>query len=64
MAALNGIGFRDRLQFEKVNERHTGIALGGINYTRELRGVQIGLLNYARNNPRWARLLPFVNVHM
>ena len=62
LAGLNGIGFRDMLQPEKVNERYTGVALGLINYTRELHGIQVGVLNYAANNPPWARLLPFVNL--
>ncbi|MBT6148386.1 MAG: hypothetical protein HOH74_23330, partial [Gemmatimonadetes bacterium] len=50
--------------FETVNDRFTGLALGLINHSRELKGVQVGLLNYAGNNPAWARLLPFINVHL
>lgn len=54
---LHGFALRN------VNDHHRGLAIGGINFTRKLEGVQIGLLNYAGNNPRWARLLPVINVH-
>ena len=72
MSAMNGIsmgggifpGSESGPWLRKVNDRFTGLAIGLINYTRELDGVQIGLLNYAGNNPGWAKLLPFVNVHL
>ncbi|MEF8939531.1 MAG: hypothetical protein V5A22_06765 [Salinivenus sp.] len=41
-----------------------GLTVGLYNYARELRGVQIGLLNVARKNPDWARVLPLVNLHL
>jgi len=47
-----------------ANRETVGLSIGLVNYTAELRGVQIGLLNYARNNPRWLRLLPFLNLHL
>jgi hypothetical protein len=34
-----------------------------VNYAWTLHGVQIGVLNYARNNPPPFRLLPIVNVN-
>jgi len=66
--ALNGviiksINLEDFLEIRTVNKRHTGISLGLINYSGELHGVQIGLFNFAANNPIWARLLPIINVH-
>lgn len=72
ISALNGINASSVNAFsepggswiQKVNDRFTGLSVGLINYTRELRGVQVGLLNYAGNNPHWARLLPVVNVHL
>ena len=27
-------------------------------------GVQIGVVNYAGNNPVWARILPLINLHL
>ena len=38
-----------------------GMADGLVNYTRELRGVQIGLINIAKSNPKNARVLPLFN---
>jgi len=34
------------------------------NRTEELHGLQVGLLNYAGNNPKGLRMLPFVNMHL
>ena len=50
--------------FETINDRFTGLSIGLINHTRELHGVQLGLFNYAGNNPGWAKLLPFINAHL
>lgn len=40
-----------------------GLAIGLLNYTEELHGVQVGLINIARNNPSGARVLPIANWH-
>lgn len=42
------------------DEMH-GLAIGIVNITRELRGVQLGVLNIAWDNPRWRRVLPGLN---
>lgn len=47
----------------EVMGRQRGLTIGLYNYARQLQGVQIGVLNYAGNNPRWLRLLPLINVH-
>jgi len=44
--------------------RDAGLAVGGINATKELHGVQLGFLNYAGNNPKALRLLPLINMHL
>ena len=67
--ALNGfvleeINLEDFLRFKFINDRYTGLSIGLINYTRRLKGVQFGLLNYAENNPRGLRLLPLINLHL
>ncbi|MGD8726545.1 MAG: hypothetical protein PVH40_02815 [Gemmatimonadales bacterium] len=41
-----------------------GLTIGIFNYTEELHGVQIGLLNYAGNNEGIAKILPIVNAHL
>lgn len=67
--AFNGvivdrINLEEFLHFRLVNQRFTGLSIGLVNYTRQLRGVQLGLFNYAGNNPRGLRLLPLVNAHL
>lgn len=39
----------------------TGLAVGIVNYTWSLRGIQIGLVNIVRDNPPGRRILPFAN---
>jgi len=41
-----------------------GLAIGLVNNARELHGVQLGVLNIARNNRGLARVLPLINVHL
>lgn len=41
-----------------------GISIAVVNIAHRLRGVQLGLVNYAANNPAWARFLPVMNVHL
>ncbi len=41
--------------------QQNGLAVGIVNYTWSLKGVQIGLVNIVRDNPRGRRVLPFVN---
>lgn len=41
-----------------------GVTIGLVNVARELRGVQLGLINYAGNNPAWARVLPVLNANL
>ncbi len=39
----------------------TGLAIGIVNYTWDLKGLQIGLVNIVRNNPPGRRVLPVAN---
>ncbi len=41
-----------------------GVSFALYNRTLELHGFQFGLLNYAGNNPKFFRLLPFVNFNL
>ena len=50
IGAFNGIGIHER-RFKKRTNQFTGVAIGGLNFTRNLHGVQIGVLNYAGNKP-------------
>lgn len=48
--------------YTQVREAH-GLCIGVFNRTDVLRGVQIGVLNYAGNNPRGLQWLPGINAH-
>jgi hypothetical protein len=45
-----------------VRGRQRGLTIGLFNYATHLSGAQLGLLNYAGNNPRFLRLLPGLNL--
>jgi hypothetical protein len=47
--------------WNNVRGEQRGIAIGIFNYARTLHGVQLGLLNYVRSNPKGLRLLPLFN---
>jgi len=49
--------------FNQVKGKLTGVSLGIYNCTYELNGVQIGLINYVRDNPKYMRILPLINVN-
>jgi hypothetical protein len=49
--------------FNHVRGRQRGLTIGLFNMARDLGGVQVGLLNYAGNNPRFLRLLPGLNLN-
>jgi len=48
--------------FNKVNGQQHGVTLGAVNYTRKLRGVQFGLINIVKENPKGLRVLPVFNM--
>jgi hypothetical protein len=47
--------------FNRIGGVQHGLALGILNIAEDLRGIQIGLINIARSNPRGRRVLPIVN---
>lgn len=56
---LNGISISGYSDTDKTR----GLTIALLNNTRSLHGVQLGLINYAANNPKWLRLLPVINMH-
>lgn len=44
-----------------VSDHQVGISLGLVNYATKIFGVQIGLINYIKENPKWFKLLPLIN---
>jgi len=47
--------------FNRINGEQYGLSIGLLNYAWELNGWQLGVLNYAANNPTGLRLLPLFN---
>jgi len=50
--------------FNDIRGTQRGLTIGLINYARSLHGVQLGLLNIARNNPAAATILPGLNLNL
>jgi hypothetical protein len=49
--------------FNRVLGEQRGLAIGLVNYASRLNGVQIGLVNWADNNPSGLKVLPVANAH-
>ena len=49
--------------FSQIKGRQDGWTIGVVNYARDLRGVQIGVINIARSNPKGTRVLPLFNAN-
>jgi hypothetical protein len=47
--------------FSKVNGQQNGVSIGVANYTRKIKGVQFGLINIVKENPKGLRILPIFN---
>ncbi len=47
--------------FNEVRGHTTGLTIGLVNYTRTLDGVQLGLVNVVRENPKHRQVLPIAN---
>jgi hypothetical protein len=47
-----------------IRGEQRGLTIGLFNFARTLAGVQLGLINYAGNNPPGLRVLPLVNAHL
>jgi hypothetical protein len=46
-----------------VYDTQRGLSIGIFNHADNLHGVQIGVLNFAGNNPEGLKILPLLNVH-
>ena len=42
-------------------DKQNGVSIGLFNKAKNLKGLQLGLINYAGNNPKWLRWVPFFN---
>jgi len=46
------------------SDRQKGLSIALFNHTKELHGLQLGVINYAGNNRKLFRWMPFFNVHL
>jgi hypothetical protein len=49
--------------FNQIKGEQNGLSVGIVNYTRSIKGLQIGLINIVRENRRFLRILPLMNFH-
>jgi hypothetical protein len=49
--------------FNQIKGSQTGLAIGIVNYAYALHGIQLGIINHVRDNPKYLRTLPVVNMH-
>jgi hypothetical protein len=47
--------------FNQVKGHQKGVTLGGVNYTHTIKGIQIGIINIVKENPKGLRVLPIFN---
>jgi hypothetical protein len=47
--------------FNHIQGFQRGVAVGIINHTYDIKGLQLGLLNHVSTNPKWAKWLPIFN---
>ena len=47
--------------FNHIQGVQKGLTIGIFNYAHKVKGLQIGLLNYNRSNPKGLRWLPILN---
>lgn len=56
--SFHGVGVS---AYNEVRGHTTGLTIGLVNYTRSLNGVQLGLVNVVRENPKHRQVLPIAN---
>lgn len=47
-----------------ISDTTKGAQIGLINYSKNIQGIQLGLINIIRQNPKWRKVLPFINFHI
>lgn len=55
---LTGLGISI---FNRVMGEQRGVTIGAVNYTQSIKGVQFGIINIVRDNPKGLRVLPIFN---
>jgi hypothetical protein len=49
--------------FNYIRGTQTGVTIGIVNYCWRIKGVQIGLVNIVRDNPKYLKVLPLINAN-
>ncbi len=49
--------------FNFIKGTQVGFSIGIVNYAYTLKGIQIGLVNYVRDNPKYLKVLPIINAN-
>jgi len=49
--------------FNNIKGTQKGVAIGIVNYAYRLKGIQIGLINIVRDNPKGRKALPIININ-
>lgn len=57
---LNGFALSG---FNYFRGGQVGVSVGLVNYTYTLKGLQLGIINIVRENPRFLKVLPLVNAN-
>jgi hypothetical protein len=47
--------------FNRILGEQRGVAIGAVNYTESIKGVQFGIINIVKENPKGLRVLPIFN---
>jgi hypothetical protein len=47
--------------FNYIRGSQTGLSIGIVNYAFRVKGIQLGLINIVRDNPRYLKVLPVFN---
>jgi hypothetical protein len=55
---LTGLGIS---AFNRVMGEQRGVTIGAVNYAENIKGVQFGIINIVKSNPKGLRVLPIFN---
>ncbi len=59
-SSMNGISLS---AVNAVQGTQNGLSIGVVNTTNKLRGIQLGIINIVKDNPKGLRVLPIINMH-
>ncbi len=57
--SFKGIGIS---AFNQIKGSLNGVTIGAVNYTHTIKGIQIGIINIVKENPKGLRVLPIFNM--